>query len=166
MKKLNVLIVFFVAMLSLFLVSCDLSFAKSKPSIDDCIYRLATKMESKPIQTHITTLDGQNVDLDYFFRLCRSHSPPCSLPDKCYYWKHEVKLVTSKSRSGLVKHKIRIYYNYLSTCRPDISDPKKIYGDIAEFYDKNGEFMGMAIYLGDGLYLPLPYVKYRGKHHI
>jgi hypothetical protein len=162
MKKISVPIILFVAMIFLILVPYALHAAKGKLSSDDCVDRLAEEIKSKPVKTHLETLDGQNVNLSDFFRRCLSHSPPCSLPDKFYYWKHEVKLITSKSHNGPVAHKIRIYYNYLSTCRPDLSDPQKTHGDIAEFYDKYGEFMGLAIYVGDGLYWPLPYPKYSG----
>jgi hypothetical protein len=34
--------------------------------------------------------------------------------------------------------------------------------NITEFYSENGEFMGLAVYLGNGLYYPLPYSKYSG----
>jgi hypothetical protein len=150
-------------MIYLILISCALHVAKGKLSSDECIDRLAEQIESKPMQTHLETLDGQKVILSDFFQLCLSHSPPCSLPDKFYYWKNEVKSITSETPDGPVSHKIRIYYNYLSTCRPDLSDPQKTHGDIAEFYNKYGEFMGLAIYVGDGLYWPLPYSKYSGS---
>jgi hypothetical protein len=162
MKKLNIPIILFVAAIYLTLMSCTLPVADGKLSSDDCVDRLSEQVQSKPAQTHLETLDGQDVNLGDFFRLCLLHSPPCSLPDKFYYWKHEVKLVTSKTLDGPASHRIRIYYNYLSTCRPDLSDPQKTHGDIAEFYDKYGEFMGLAIYVGDGLYWPLPYSKYSG----
>jgi len=162
MKKTYVLIILFIATITLFLVSPALSVAQGKLSTDACIDQLAAKTKSKPKHTHLTTLDGQKINLDSFTKLCLSHSPPCSLPDKFYYWKHEVKWVTSTSSSGPVKHKIRLYYNHLSTCQPGLSDPQKAYGDIAEFYDKHGEFMGMGIYMGKGLYFPLPYFKYSG----
>jgi hypothetical protein len=42
----------------------------------------------------------------------------------------------------------------------DKLDPKKIHGDIAEFYDKEGNFMGLSVYMGDGKYCPLPYSGY------
>lgn len=86
--------------------------------------------------------------------------PACPLPEKFYYWKSKVKTVTSKTEHGEVTHKVRIYYNYLSTCEPDQIDPEKTHGDIAEFYDAKGEFMGLAVYSGNGLYCPLPYDNY------
>jgi hypothetical protein len=163
MKKLSVPIILLVALTNLVLMSCALHAAKDKLSSDDCIDRLAEQIESKPVQTHLETLDGQKVALSDFFQLCLSHSPPCSLPGKFYYWKNEVKSVTSETPTGPVSHKIRIYYNYLSTCRPDLSDPQRTHGDIAEFYNKYGEFMGLAVYVGDGLYWPLPYSHYSGS---
>jgi hypothetical protein len=90
------------------------------------------------------------------------NSPLCALPEKFYYWKNEVKVIVSKSLHGSVVHKVRIYHNYWSTCRPHLVDPQKTHGDIAEFYDENGRFMGLAVYTGDGLYYPLPYSKYKG----
>ena len=163
MKKLSGPIILFVALIYLILISCALHVAKDKLSSDECIDRLAEQIKNKPMQTHLETLDGQKVNLSDFFQRCLSHSPPCSLPDKFYYWKNEVKSVTSETPDGPVSHKIRIYYNYLSTCRPDLSDPQKTHGDIAEFYNKYGKFMGLATYVGDGLYWPLPYSKYSGS---
>ena len=112
-------------------------------------------------QDYLITLDGQEIELDEFFHMCHS-MPLCSLPDKFYHWKNEVKSTVSKRPDGEVIHKIRIYFNYLSTCKPERIDPQKTHGDIAEFYDENGEFMGLAVYTGNGLYFPLPYSKYGG----
>jgi hypothetical protein len=53
-----------------------------------------------------------------------------------------------------------MYLNPLSTCHPDRVNPGRIYGDVAEFYDDDGEFMGLAVYLGQGIYFPIPYSAY------
>jgi hypothetical protein len=135
-------------------------------SLDDCLDRLARRIEEKPVQTYLITLDGQKVNLSEFFRLSLEISPLCILPEKFYHWKKEVKMVTAKTLRGLVFHKIRIYHNYLSTCRPDLVDPGKTHGDVAEFYDENGEFMGLAVYVGQGLYYSLPYGGYKGYFQI
>jgi len=161
MKNSNALIIF-VAINHLILLGCASHFPKDHLRTDECIEQLEKQIESKPVQTHLDTLDGQKVHLGEFFRLCLMNSPACSLPDKFYYWNSEAKLITSETPNGPALHKIRIYYNYLSACRPDLSDPKKTHGDIAEFYNENGDFMGLAVYAGDGFYFPLPYSKYTG----
>ena len=56
---------------------------------------------------------------------------------------------------GPVSHRVRIYHNILHTCRPDYRDPLRTHGDVAEFYDEAGRFMGLAVYMGQGLYCPL-----------
>jgi hypothetical protein len=131
-------------------------------SLDECVEQLEKQIESRPAQTHLETLDGQKVNMDEFFQLCLMNSPPCALPDKFYYWENEVKLIVSETTHGYVSHKIRSYHNYMTICRPGQIDPQKTHGDITEFYSENGEFMGLAVYLGNGLYYPLPYSKYSG----
>jgi hypothetical protein len=44
-----------------------------------------------------------------------------------------------------------------SACDPDYVDPVRTHGDVAEFYDAQGRFMGLAVCMGNGLYLPLPF---------
>ncbi len=136
-----------------------------KPSVSqqDCLEALAHRLQHSPTLDYLATLDRQHVDLKEFFQLCRAHMPVCSLPQKFYHWKHEVKIVRSKTEKGSVVHKVRIYFNYLSTCDPASMDARKTHGDIAEFYDADGEFMGLAVYAGDGFYFPLPYSKYSGE---
>jgi hypothetical protein len=135
-------------------------------STKDCIERLDRQMNHAPQKHYLLTLDGQKIPLDQFFQQCRSKMPYCTLPEKFYHWKSEVKSVTSKAPRGTVTHKVRIYYNYLSTCEPDQIDPEKTHGDIAEFYDAKGEFMGLAVYTGNGLYCPLPYDNYSGHEKL
>ncbi len=161
MKKLSAFIII-VLLDKLLLMGCASRSPKPMLLFDECLDQLEKRIESSPIQTHLETLDGQKADLNEFFQLCMMNSLVCALPDKFYHWKKEVMLITSKTPNGPVAHKIRIYHNYLSTCRPDIVDPKKTHGDIAEFYNENGEFMGLAVYMGDGIYFPLPYSRYSG----
>jgi hypothetical protein len=40
-------------------------------------------------------------------------------------------------------------------------DPLKTHGDVAEFYDAEGNFMGIAVYMGKGKYCSLPYGGYQ-----
>jgi hypothetical protein len=42
-----------------------------------------------------------------------------------------------------------------------MSDPLKTHGDVAEFYDQNGNFMGLGVYMGDGKYCALLYGGYQ-----
>jgi hypothetical protein len=44
-----------------------------------------------------------------------------------------------------------------SDCDPDYVDPERTHGEVAEFYDAQGRFMGLAVYLGNGLNVPLPF---------
>ena len=60
-----------------------------------------------------------------------------------------------------IQHRVRVYYNLMSTCHPDRIDPGRTHGDVAEFYDEKGEFMGLAVYMGKGLYCPLPFSGYK-----
>lgn len=135
-------------------------------STEDCIEMLDRQMNHAPKKHYLLTLDGQKIPLDQFFQQCRVRMPVCTLPEKFYHWKSEVKTVTSNTEHGKVTHQVRIYYNYLSTCKPDQIDPKKTHGDIAEFYDAKGEFMGLAVYAGNGLYCPLPYANYSGHEKL
>ena len=53
------------------------------------------------------------------------------------------------------------YHNCLSTFCPENHDPQKTHGDVAEFYDGSGDFMGLAVYMGDEKYCSLPYDGYK-----
>jgi hypothetical protein len=132
----------------------------------DCIDKLAALMKSRPDLSHLTTLDGQRVLLGDFYRLSWNASPLGELPEKFYHWKHEIKWVRARTAGKIISHQIRIYHNYLSTCRPDRPDPGKTHGDVAEFYNEQGEFMGLAVYAGKGLYCPLPYADYSGAGNV
>lgn len=152
-----------IAMMSLLLVTRCASHAWNRRLSEDvCLDRLAVDIRSQPAQSHLETLDGQQVPLSEFYGLSQIVSPLCVLPEKFYHWRSEIRMVQSKTPRGTVSHKIRVYFNYLSTCRPDVVDPVKTHGDIAEFYNEKGEFMGLGVYAGEGLYCPLPYSKYSG----
>ena len=87
--------------------------------------------------------------------------PWCGIFEKFYYWSNEIREVVSDTPNGQVKHRIRCYYNCLSTYCPKTCDPLKTHGDVAEFYDGKGAFMGLAVYMGYGKYCSLPYVGYK-----
>lgn len=110
---------------------------------------------------YLHTLDGQSVLLKKFYTKCLNLFPQCVLFDKFYYWQSEIREIVSNTENGAIKHKIRTYHNCLSTFCPDASDSPKIHGDVAEFYDGNGNFMGLSVYVGDGKYCALPYDGYR-----
>ena len=120
----------------------------------------AHDLRSRPAKPYLRTLDGQDVALAPFYAKCRAMHPWCCLYDKFYYWENEVKSVVSLTPHGAVAHKIKIYHNGLSTYCPQMSDPQKTHGDVAEFYDAQGVFMGLAVYMGSGEYCPLPHSRY------
>jgi hypothetical protein len=128
--------------------------------MDKAIRRIID-IRSFPDIPYLHTLDGQTVLLKQFYAKCFYLFPQCSLFDKFYYWQSEIKEVTSSTRNGDIRHKIRSYNNCLSTICPERCDPRKIHGDVAEFYDRNGIFMGLSVYMGDGKYCALPYDGYR-----
>jgi hypothetical protein len=121
------------------------------------------KIKQLPESEFLHTLDGQKVKLDEFYEKCRSLFPFCCMFKKFYYWESEVREITSKSTQGPVDHKIRCYHNCFSTCCPGKCDKRAKYGDVAEFYDQKGEFMGMVVYIGQGSYCSLPYSGYSKK---
>jgi hypothetical protein len=88
---------------------------------------------------------------------CAALWPDCVLFPKFYHWPSRVEERVSPTPAGTVGHKIRFYSNLRSICDPGYADPGKIHGDVAEFYDAQGRFMGLAVYMGNGLYVPLPY---------
>ena len=119
------------------------------------------EIRSLPEMNYLHTLDDQYVLLDEFYTKSHSLFPQCCLFRKFYYWNSEVREVFSNTRSGMVQHKIRCYHNCLSTYCPHRCDPRKTHGDVAEFYDQKGNFMGLAVYSGDGKYCALPYDGYQ-----
>lgn len=145
------------------LTGCQIFSLKIKSSSQDCIQQMVQRLEELPEKKYLNTLDGQQVDLQEFFEKCSQNWPYCVLYPKFYYWKTEIKSIESKSETGVVQHKIRMYYNFLSTCHPEKVDPGRTHGDVVEFYDTEGMFMGIGVYIGNGLYWPLPYSHYKTK---
>lgn len=159
-----VIIVIFVLIFPLF--GCTTLVSQQAPLLDDCLDQVSLRLSAKPVQPYLKTLDGQEVLLSEFFQKCLVHAPVCSLPEKFYHWKNVIKIIESKTERGVVSHKIRIYHNHMTTCAPDNVDPQKTHGDIAEFYNEKGVFMGLAVYAGNGLYSALPYAKYKEQRSI
>ena len=129
----------------------------------DCVESGIERIEAAPVQDSLQTLDGQEIPLAEFITLCRQLFPACSLYPKFYHWKQEVKKMVAQTPRGRVSHRVRVYFNLMSTCYPDQIDPGQTHGDVAEFYDGKGTFMGLAVYMGKGLYCPLPHTGYKGS---
>ncbi len=158
----NILRVFFL-IIYLFLAP-HASWSEDNKNPIDCITKAANKINdirSFPDMKYLHTLDDQYVLLNEFYAKCDYLFPKCCLFKKFYYWQSEIREVTSNTKSGLIKHKIRRYNNCLSTFCPERQNSKKTHGDVAEFYDRNGNFMGLSVYMGDGKYCALPYDDYR-----
>lgn len=134
------------------------------PEDEACIDRLVQQVEAAESIDAISALDGQRIDLNEFFEACDRYGPPvCVLFEKFYHWPCEILTTASISRRGCVAHTIRAYYNPSSVCLPESVHPLRDYGDVAEFYDSNGEFMGIVVYMGEGLYFPLSFSGYSKK---
>jgi len=141
-----------------------ISLAEDNKQIHECMNRADRRIieiRSYPEEQYLHTLDGQNVLLNEFYAKSLILFPECLLYKKFYYWQSEIREVVSNTRNGVIQHKIRCYNNCLSTFCPENYDPKKTHGDVAEFYDGNGNFMGLSVYMGNGKYCPLPYDGYR-----
>ena len=152
-----------VLLLSIVLFCNGLSIAEDQNRDGECVKKAIKRIEeirALPEKRFIETLDGQQVDLNEFFRRCSKNWPHCSLYHKFYYWDYEVIETISESSKGRIKHKVRIYCNCLSIARDDKTKPDKKYGDVAEFYDENEVFMGIAVYMGMGKYCSLPHSGY------
>ena len=137
--------------------------AKDNKKFCDCIDRADKRIieiRSLPALQYLQTLDGQSVLLNEFYYKSLIHFPRCLLYKKFYYWKSEIKEVVSKTKNGKIKHKIRCYNNCRSALCPEMSDPLKTHGDVAEFYDPDGNFVGLGVYMGSGKYCALPYGGY------
>jgi hypothetical protein len=111
-----------------------------------------------PERKYLYTLDGQQILLNDLFDQCKALHPWCCLFKKFYYWDNAIKIIDSVTTQGQVIHKIRIYSSPLSTHCPDSCDAGRTHGDVAEFYDANGRFMGLSVYMGQGKYCPLPHI--------
>jgi len=132
----------------------------------DCIDEMAASIEAMPGGSVTLTLDGQIVDLEEFFDRCDRNNPKCALYRKFHFWPNKVIMIESPSKAGIVRHRIRAYYSPSSICYPERVNPSRIYGDVAEFYDAHGEFMGIAVYMGEGNYYPLPFSRYTNNNGI
>jgi hypothetical protein len=148
------------------LAGCQIFRSNTLSAPPDCIKEMVRKLEGLPEKLTLTTLDGQQVELQEFFETCSQNWPRCALYPKFYYWNSEIRYIESKSETGIVKHKVRLYYNIVSTCQPEKVNPGRTHGDVAEFYDENGVFMGLAVYMGNGMYCPLPHSKYKAKRSL
>jgi hypothetical protein len=138
--------------------------ADSKKQRSDCLDQAVKRIieiRSLPPKKYLHTLDGQRVLLNKFYAQSYHLFPQCCLFRKFYYWKSTVREVISNTQSGMIKHKIRCYHTCLSTYCPGSCDPRKTHGDVAEFYNQEGSFMGLAVYIGDGQYCALPYAGYQ-----
>ena len=130
--------------------------------IDKAIRRVI-EIRSLPELGYLQTLDGQQVPIVELQSNCLKLFPYCSFFEKFYYWPSEIKEVVSKSINGMKAHQIRSYHSCLSEyCSPKYNSQKS-YGDIAEFYDHNGKFMGLSVYIGNGKYCPIPFDGYQVK---
>jgi len=154
-----------VSIISIFIVlSATLLLSEDIKQPIDCLDQAIKKIieiKSFPEIKYLRTLDGQNVLLDEFYAKALYLFPQCSLFEKFYYWQSEIIEVESNSENGMIKHKIKCYYNCLSTFCPKSCNPRKTHGDVAEFYDQKGNFMGIAVYMGDGKYCSLPFSGYK-----
>jgi hypothetical protein len=135
----------------------------SQSSTEDCIAEVSRRIRQAPEKEYLHTLDGQAVRLQDFFNQCQASAPDCILFAKFYHWEHEVKSVVSRAGSGPIEHRIKAYYNPLSICRPPKIHPGRTHGDVAEFYDARGQFMGLAVYMGQGQYFLLHYSGYQSS---
>lgn len=158
-NRLCVLIIsIFIVLFSALLLSEDNN--QSIDCVDQAIKKII-EIRSLPEIKYLRTLDGQNVSLDEFYAKSLYLFPQCSLFEKFYYWQSEIIELESNVENGIIKHKIRCYYNCLSTFCSKSCDPRKTHGDVAEFYDQKGNFMGIAVYMGDGKYCSLPFSGYK-----
>ena len=143
-----------------------MSLSEENEQHNDCLdqaFKRIIEIRSLPEIKYIHTLDDQYVLLDEFYTKCLKLTPLCCLFKKFYYWKSEIREVVSKTPNGNIKHKIRCYNNCLSTFCPESCDPRKTHGDVAEFYNQNGEFMGLSVHMGNGQYCSLPFDGYKKK---
>ena len=141
-------------------------FAADDREATECIDRASERIieiRLLPEKAYLQTLDGQEVPLREFSARCLNLFPNCVLFEKFYYWPSEIREVTSRSKRGMVTHKIKCYHNCLSVCCSGQRDAQKTHGDVAEYYDDQGNFMGLSVYMGNGKYCPLPYGGYENQ---
>lgn len=153
--------------LIIFFLSPKLLLSEDNKQPIDCFDQAVNKIieiRSLPEMQYLHTLDGQKVLLNEFYAKSLSLFPKCSLFAKFYYWQSEIREVVSDTENGMINHRIRCYYNCLTTYCPNSCDPRKTHGDAAEFYDQRGKFMGIAVYMGDGKYCSLPFGDYKKRN--
>ena len=129
----------------------------SRDAIDACYEERSRAIQRKAPLECLTTLDGRCVPLAPFFERCSAMWPDCVLFPKFYHWPSRIEERESQTPDGPVVHQIRLYFNLRSACDPEFVDPGRTHGDVVEFYDEDGNFMGLAVYMGQGRYAPLPY---------
>jgi hypothetical protein len=122
----------------------------------ECLDSEIQRIRNAPATARLTTLDGRQVPLADLFDRCSRMFPFCVLAETFPHWRREVRQVESRTPGGTVRHPVRIYHNPVSVCSPAASDPGRTLGDVAEIYDPQGGFLGLAVYMGDGQYAPLP----------
>ena len=160
----NSLRFFCIILLLLRLPHILLSEDKEQPT--DCLnnaFKRIEEIRSLPEMQYLHTLDNQHVLLDEFYTKCHYLVPQCCPFRKFYYWLSEIREVISNTKNGTIRHKIRCYYNCISTFCPEKRDPLKTHGDVSEFYDQKGNFMGLAVYTGNGKYCSIPYDGYKKR---
>lgn len=152
-------------MVAIFLLSLiGTATAEESKRCKECLQKTIKRVEEirlLPEKEYINTLDGQRIKLEEFFICCSKNWPHCVLFHKFYYWESEIKTITSKSATGIIRHKVRMYWNCLSTFCPEKVNPEKTHGDVVEYYDEQGIFMGLSIYVGMGKYCSLPFSGYK-----
>ena len=126
---------------------------------------VSRRVREAPEKEYLYTMDGQAVRLQDFFYQCQGKAPDCILFTKFYHWENEVKTVVYRTDSGPVEHRIRAYYSPLSICQPQKIHPGRTHGDVAEFYDARGQFMGLAVYMGQGRDFLLRHSGYQNSKH-
>ena len=139
------------------LAGCSWPAAPAGDAVDRCIRETSRAIQAQPARDCLETLDGRCVPLQPFMDRCAALWPDCVLFPKFYHWPSRVEERVSPTPAGPVRHQIRSYSNLRSACDPAYVDPGRTHGDVVEFYDAQGRFMGLAVYMGNGLYTPLPY---------
>lgn len=142
-------------------MTCSAQIPENEESCVEKAIQRTIAIKSLPEKKYLHTLDGQDVLIVTFIKTCRHMFPYCGFFAKFYYWESETKTITSPGANGPMQHQIRCYYSSLSRYCPNRHDPLKTHGDVAEFYDGNGVFMGLAVYMGNGQYCALPYCNYQ-----
>jgi hypothetical protein len=50
-------------------------------------------------------------------------------------------------------------------CKPEKVHPGRTMGDVAEIYDSEMHFTGLSVYMGNGIYVHLPYENDQQRKH-